>query len=149
MRASHLETLLGAVVVLVAAAFVVFVFSVSEVGGVDGYQLVAKFDSVEGLSVGSDVRVGGIKVGSIVSQELDPATYLAIVTIGISRDVTLPVDSSVQVVSESLLGGRYMSIVPGADDALLQPGDEIRYTQSAVNIEQLLGRFATGAVGGN
>ena len=150
MGAKQLETLLGAVVVLVAALFVTFVFSVSDTGSVNGYELVARFDSVEGLDVGSDVRLGGIKVGQVVSQELDPVTYLAVVRIGISEGIRLPIDSSLQVTSEGLFGGRYMAIVPGADDALLQPGDEIRYTQSAVNIEQLLGRFATGgAVGGN
>ena len=101
-------------------------------------------DSVEGLNVGSDVRLGGIKVGTVVSQELDPLTYLAVVRIGIAEDVRIPTDSMVQVVSEGLLGGRYMAIVPGAEDAMLGPGGEIRYTQSAVNIEQLIGRFAGG-----
>ena len=143
-----LETLLGAVVVVVAAAFLVFVFSVSDTGAVRGYELTARFDRVDGLNVGSDVRVGGIKVGSVLSQELDPQTYLAVVRVGIASDVRIPVDSSGQVVSESLLGGRYLAIIPGAEDAMLAPGDEIRYTQSAVNLEDLLGRFAIGGAAG-
>ena len=144
MYGNPIEILLGAVVVAAAVVFSIFVFTVSDTGDVGGYELVARFDSVEGLNVGSDVRLGGIKIGAVVSQELDPVTYLAVVRIGIAEDVRIPTDSIVQVVSEGLLGGRYMAIIPGAEDAMLGPGGEIRYTQSAVNIEQLIGRFAGG-----
>lgn len=149
MRGNPIEILLGAVVVAVAVVFAVFVFTISDTGAMRGYELVARFDSVEGLNVGSDVRLGGIKVGTVVSQELDPVTYLAVVTIGMAAEVKIPTDSVVQVVSEGLLGGRYMSIVPGAEEAMLGPGEEIRYTQSAVNIETLIGRFAGGGGGGD
>ena len=122
MYGNPIEILLGAVVVAAAVVFSIFVFTVSDTGEVRGYELVARFDSVEGLNVGSDVRLGGIKVGTVVSQELDPLTYLAVVRIGIAEDVRIPTDSMVQVVSEGLLGGRYMAIVPGAEDAMLGPG---------------------------
>ncbi|MDA1132565.1 MAG: outer membrane lipid asymmetry maintenance protein MlaD [Proteobacteria bacterium] len=148
MRGNPIEIVLGAVVVSVAVVFAVFVFTVSDTGQVRGYELIARFDTVEGLSVGSDVRLGGIKVGTVAGLDLDPVTYLAVARIGVAADVRIPTDSIVQVVSEGLLGGRYMAIVPGAEDAMLGPGDEIRFTQSAVNIEQLLGRFAGGAGGG-
>ena len=65
----------------------------------NGYELVARFDSIEGLDVGSDVRLGGIKVGQVISQELDPVTYLAVVRIGIAEGIRLPIDSSLQVAS--------------------------------------------------
>ncbi len=145
MGGSLLETMLGAVVVVVAAAFLIFAFGVSDVGAVKGYELIAKFDRVDGLSVGSDVKVGGIKVGTVVAQELDPATYLAVVHMSIDEGVKLPVDSSSEVVSEGLLGARYLAIVPGPSEEMLGPGGLIRFTQSSISIEQLLGRFAFGA----
>ena len=95
------------------------------------------------------MRVGGIKVGTVVSQELDPLTYLAVVRFSVEPSVKLPVDSSSEVVTEGLLGGRYLAIVPGADEEMLPPGGEIRFTQSAISIEQLLGRFAFGGGGEN
>ena len=147
MQGNPIEVLLGAVVVTVAVVFAAFVFTISDSGAIRGYELTARFDSVEGLGVGADVRVGGIKVGSVLSQELDLVSYLAVVRMAISPDVEIPADSIIQVVTEGLLGGRSLSIVPGADEAMLGPGEEIRYTQSAVNIEQLIGRFAGGGSG--
>lgn len=147
MQGNPIEVLLGAVVVTVAVVFAAFVFTISDTGAIRGYELTARFDSVEGLGVGADVRVGGIKVGSVLSQELDLVSYLAVVRMAISPDVEIPADSIIQVVTEGLLGGRSLSIVPGADEAMLGPGEEIRYTQSAVNIEQLIGRFAGGGSG--
>jgi phospholipid/cholesterol/gamma-HCH transport system substrate-binding protein len=145
MGGTLLETLLGAVVVIVAAGFLVFAFGVSDVGAVKGYELVAKFDRVDGLSVGSDVKIGGIKVGTVVAQELDPATYLAVVHMAIDKGVKVPIDSSSEIVSEGLLGARYLAIVPGPSDEMLAGGGLIRFTQSSISIEQLLGRFAFGA----
>ncbi|MBT4711211.1 MAG: outer membrane lipid asymmetry maintenance protein MlaD [Alphaproteobacteria bacterium] len=144
MGGTLLETLLGAVVVIVAAAFLVFAFGVSDVGAVKGYELIAKFDRVDGLAVGSDVKVGGIKVGTVMTQELDPATYLAVVYMSIDDGIPVPVDSSAEIVSEGLLGGRYMAIVPGPSDEMLKAGGLIRFTQSSISIEQLLGQFAFG-----
>ena len=144
MGGTLLETLLGAVVVIVAAAFLVFAFGVSDVGAVKGYELIAKFDRVDGLAVGADVKVGGIKVGTVVAQELDPATYLAVVTMSIDEGVPVPVDSSSEIVSEGLLGGRYLAIIPGPSDEMLVAGGLIRFTQSSISIEKLLGQFTFG-----
>ena len=144
MGGTLLETLLGAVVVIVAAAFLVFAFGVSDVGAVKGYELIAKFDRVDGLAVGSDVKVGGIKVGTVVAQELDPATYLAVVTMSVDEGIPIPVDSSSEIVSEGLLGGRYLAIIPGPSDEMLAAGGLIRFTQSSISIEKLLGQFAFG-----
>jgi phospholipid/cholesterol/gamma-HCH transport system substrate-binding protein len=120
-------------------------FSVSEVGAVRGYELVAKFDRIDGLAVGSDVKVGGIKVGTVVAQKLDPITYLAVVHMSIDDDVRVPMDSSSEVVSEGLLGTRDLAIVPGPSDEMLEAGGLIRFTQSSISLEQLLSKFAFGA----
>ncbi len=145
MKHNPLEMMLGAGVIVAALFFSILVFNISDGRSVEGYELIARFDSVDGLSEGSDVRLAGIKVGKVVSQSLDSETYLAIIKIVIDEQIKVPKDSVIQVVSESLLGGRYISIIPGADESILMPGEEIRYTQSAVNIETLITRFAGGS----
>lgn len=141
MRGNVVEALLGAVVLVVAAGFLVFAYSSTEVGSVAGYEVSAKFDRVDGLAVGSDVRLGGIKVGTIVGQTLEPDTYLAIVRMSIDPAIRLPADSSAEIVSDGLLGGRYLSLVPGGAEKMLATGDEIRFTQSPVSLENLIGRL--------
>ena len=149
MRGNVVEALLGAVVLVVAAGFLVFAYSSTEVGSVEGYEVSAKFDRVDGLVVGSDVRLGGIKIGTIVDQTLEPDTYLAVVRMSIDPDIRLPADSSAEIVSDGLLGGRYLSLVPGGAEEMLATGDEIRFTQSPVSLENLIGRliFSQGEAG--
>lgn len=141
MNRSLIETVMGAVVLLVAALFVMFVYEKRTVSAGDGYDVVASFDNVAGIAAGSDVRIGGIKVGTITSMVLDEDTYRAKVSMRLKPNVKLPDDSSASIVSEGLLGGKYVQLVPGADDRMLQQGDEIRYTQSAVNLEEMIGKF--------
>ena len=146
MQNSLIETLLGAVVIAVGVAFLAFAVRVANNGTVAGYELAARFDRVDGLDIGSDVRMGGIKIGSVVRQSLDPITYRAIVTFTVQPDIKVPADTSATIESESLLGGRYLSLVPGGDDRMLNPGQEIRYTQASVSLEQLLGKFLGGGM---
>ena len=146
MQNSVLETLLGAVVIVVAAGFLSFAFSVTDSRAVAGYELAARFDRVDGLEIGSDVRMGGIKIGTIRSQTLDPQTYVAIVRFSVDPNIKVPADSSASIESESLLGGRYLAIVPGGDDRVLAPGEEIRFTQASVSLEQLLGKVLGGGI---
>ena len=139
------ETLMGAVVLLVAAVFLVFAYSSTNVRPLNGYEVTAKFDRIDGLNPGSDVKISGIKVGTVVSEKLDPETFLAIVTLSVQNGVKLPTDTVAQVSSEGLLGGNFMALVPGSDDKNIQPGGEIKYTQAPVNITQLLGKFIFNA----
>jgi len=144
-RRNLAEVLIGAVVLLVAAAFLAFAIAHSGRGPGNGYQLYARFDHIGGLSVGSDVRMAGVKVGRVDSTSLDPATYQAVVGFTVAHDVKLPKDSSATIASESLLGGNYLSLSPGGDEAMLQPGQTVTITQSAINIEELLGKFIFSA----
>jgi phospholipid/cholesterol/gamma-HCH transport system substrate-binding protein len=141
MTRNLLETLLGAIVLIVAVVFLVFAYSATQMGSDSGYELVARFDRVDGLQPGSDVRISGIKVGTVTGQSLDPATYRAEVRFTMRDDVELPADSSAAVVSDGLLGGKYLSVVPGGDIEMLEPGDELILTQSAINFEDLIGHF--------
>ena len=141
MRGNVVEALLGAVVLIVAAGFLIFAYSSTDVAAVEGYQVHAKFDRVDGLVIGSDVRLGGIKVGTVVGQELEADTYLAVVRMTIDPKIKLPSDSSAEIVSDGLLGSKYLSLVPGGDEGIIEVGGEIRFTQSPVILENLIGQL--------
>jgi len=137
------EVLAGAAVLLVAAVFLVFAVTNSGRGGVSGpgLTLTARFDRIDGLAPGADVRIAGVKVGSVADQRIDPQTFLAVLTMRIDGRLRIPSDSSAEIASEGLLGGRFVSIVPGGSDRILADGAQITITQSAISLEGLLGRF--------
>jgi phospholipid/cholesterol/gamma-HCH transport system substrate-binding protein len=141
MGRNLIETLMGAVVLVVAGLFMLFAYSTTNVRPVRGYTIIAKFERVDGLNPGSDVRLSGIKVGTVVEQKLEPNTYLAVVSMSIDSHVRLPVDTVAQITSEGLLGSNFVSLVPGAEDKVVAPGGELRFTQAPVNLVQMLGKF--------
>ena len=145
MGRNLIETVMGAAVVAVAVVFVVLAYTSASVSAVNGYELDARFSRVDGLTVGSDVRLGGIKIGSVTGLALDTATYQAVASLGIARDVELPSDSSARILSEGLLGGSFVDIQPGGDEEMLGEGGRFEYTQDPVNLVDLLGRFVFSA----
>lgn len=147
MRGNVIETVMGAVVILVAALFLVFAYKSSQLRTVPGYQVSADFARVDGIRQGSDVRVSGIKIGSVVAEELDPKTFLANVRMSIDPSVQLPDDTVAEIVSAGLLGDKYMSLVPGGSDKVIPPGGKITYTQSSVSLENLIGQMMFSAPG--
>jgi phospholipid/cholesterol/gamma-HCH transport system substrate-binding protein len=141
-----IETILGAVVLAVALGFGAWAYGRSNMGdGAGGYELVAKFDRVDGLDVGSDVRMSGIKVGRVLAQTLDPQSYRAEVRFSVRDGIEMPADSSAQIASSGLLGGKFLSLTPGGDEKMLASGGEITLTQSSVNLEDLIGKFIYGS----
>ena len=136
MASSVAETVIGAVVLATAAGFVLYAGQTRgvQLGG-ESYPLSARFRSAEGISVGTDVRLAGIAVGSVTALTLDPTTFEA---------EAIPDDSDIKIASESLLGGSYVQITPGASEVMLAPGDPILNTQSSVSLLNLLMRFGTG-----
>jgi phospholipid/cholesterol/gamma-HCH transport system substrate-binding protein len=139
------ETLTGAAVLLVAVGFLAYAVAHSGRTASTGYSLQARFDRIDGLNVGGDVRIAGVKVGSVTSEQIDPKTFSAIVTMTVRNDIQLPKDSAAAITSESLLGGKYISLSPGGDDATIKPGEMITITQSSVSLEELLGKFIFSA----
>ena len=115
----------------------------------DSYTLTASFRSVEGITVGTDVRLAGVKVGTVTSLSLNPQTFFADARFQIRNDVLLPTDSAIVVSSEGLLGGNFIEILPGGALENLGPGDEIEDTQGAVSLITLLMKFAGGGGEGN
>jgi phospholipid/cholesterol/gamma-HCH transport system substrate-binding protein len=132
-------------VLLIAAGFLVYAVAHSGRSTTSGYDLHATFNNIAGLSVGSDVRLGGVKIGSVTDQRINPSTYLAEVTMTVDGAIKLPKDSSAEVTSDGLLGGKYLALSPGGDEAMLPPGGRITITQSSISIEQLLGKFIFSA----
>lgn len=143
-----IETVLGAVVLVVAAVFLFFAYTASQVGAVPGYQVTAQFSSIDGIRIGSDVRIAGVKVGSVVGERLDPKTYLVTVRMSIAPQYKLPEDTVAEIVSSSLLGDKYMSLAPGGSDAVVPPGGRIKYTQAPVSLENLIGQMIYSPPGG-
>ena len=135
------ETVVGIFVLIIAACFFNFVYTKSSWRSIDGYALKAKFDRADGLTEGTDVKISGVRVGKIDSIEVDPKSFLAIVTFHISKDIKLPVDSAASVNSDGLFGGKYLSISPGGDEETLKNGEEIERTTGPINLESLIGKF--------
>ena len=138
------ETLIGAVVVLVAVGFLVFAYSSTSAGSLSGYPLDARFTSADGINTGTDVRLHGIKVGSVSGVDLDPKTYMAVVHMNIRSDVPIPDDSSIKVTSTGLLGNPYLSIQPGGSPKNLAANGSIVNTQGSVDLMGLIGRAIYG-----
>ena len=138
MRENVVETIIGGVVLAIAGGFLFFALSGNDVGTAAGYNLVASFDRVDGLTRGTDVRLSGIKVGTVTDQSLDRKTYQARITMTIKDGIDLPEDSVVKISSESLLGGAYLSIEPGGSEEMLAANGEFEYTQGAVDLVNLL-----------
>jgi phospholipid/cholesterol/gamma-HCH transport system substrate-binding protein len=141
MQKNVIETLMGGVVLVVAMLFLVFAYNGSGVRVESGYVVTAHFGNASGIALGSDVRVGGIKIGTVSNMALDPESYEAVVSMQIRERTKLPKDSSAAIVSSGLLGEKYIQLTPGGDDAMLVGGDKISFTQSAVNLEELIGKF--------
>ena len=151
MGRNAVETVLGAVVLVVAGMFVFFAYGTAQVGTVAGYEVRANFFKIGGLTPGSDVRVNGIKVGSVVSAELDPETYDAVVVMSISSEIKLPKDTVAGIGSEGIVGGKYVRLEPGAAKEAITAGGAISKTKAFKSLEDQVGEIiflATGGQGG-
>ncbi len=141
MRHNFLETITGAIVLLVAGIFFAFGYQFSTSTHKETFRIFARFDRVDGVSIGNDVRIGGVIVGHINHISIDKKNFKAIVAMDIDASLKLPKDSSAEISSESLMGGKYVNLSPGGDDAFLKQGDTISLTQSSVSLESLLSKY--------
>jgi len=148
MQNSVVETLIGAVVIAVAVAFFAFAYSSTGSAPISGYEVTAKFNRADGVNLGTDVRMSGIKVGTVSGMSLDPMTYNAVLTLALESSVKLPDDSSVRITSDGLLGNQYLSIEPGGSETPIAPGGEIENTQGSIDLMGLLGKAMFGSGSG-
>jgi len=145
------ETVTGFIVLAAAGVFLWISYDRGHISsfGEDGYIVSAGFGEIGTLASGADIRVGGVKIGTVASVVLDKESYRPKVNMRLHDDVTLPDDSSAAIVSDGLLGGKYVAIMPGSSDAMLKPGASLEFTQDAISLEALIGKFAFGGMGGD
>jgi phospholipid/cholesterol/gamma-HCH transport system substrate-binding protein len=141
MNKKPVETIMGLVVLLVAVLFLLFAYRVSDLQVVKGYELNAKFLKVGGLNVGSDVRINGIKIGTVTAQNLSPEDYMVNVTMSISPDIKLPVDSIISITNDGLMGNKFVKIEPGKAQTFLNNGDTFEDTQDFKTLEDMVGEI--------
>lgn len=145
MAENTTEVMVGAAVVAVAISFATYMVQSAGLSWqTDSYPLTASFRSLEGVAVGSDVKLAGVKVGTVTDIVLSPETYRAQATVAIDTAVQIPDDSAIVVASEGLLGGNYVEISPGASPFFYAAGDEVLDTQGAVSLITLLLRYVGG-----
>ena len=137
-RASF-EAILGATALSILGVLVYFVFSATDLRPDEGYTVTARFNAVDGLVVGSDVRIGGVKVGAVIGQSVDPKNFRAIVSMTIRPDVRLRKETLVRIGNDGLLGGNYIKLEPGGGD-VVGDGVELTNTKDVISLGELLER---------
>ncbi|WHQ47112.1 MAG: outer membrane lipid asymmetry maintenance protein MlaD [Candidatus Midichloria sp.] len=146
MNKSVVETIVGLIVLLLAVGSVIIAYK--EGGFVtldkDSYIIKAEFDKIDGVNVGSPVKVSGITIGKVIEQSIDKRSYHALVQMKIKQDIKLPIDTSAEIIGLGLMSDKYISLVPGSDDKYLNNGGVIEFTQSSLSLESLIGKFIFG-----
>ena len=147
MSDSHTtEVVTGSVVLAAAVGFFFYAGQIVGFSGAsDSHSYSASFRTADGISVGTDVRLGGVKVGAVTGIDLNPETYRADAAFTVQSDVALPDDTAIIISSEGLLGGSYVELLPGGSPFNLEPGAEIEDTQGSVSLVQLLLKYVAGS----
>ena len=139
------EVLVGGAVLAAALAFGFYTVQTTGLSkSSSGYELAASFRSLEGVTVGTDVRLAGVKIGTVTDVALTPTTYRADTRFSVSNGIEIPDDSAAVISSEGLLGGNFLEIMPGGSLDYLEAGGIIEDTQGAVSLIQLLVKFVGG-----
>ncbi|MGY3437362.1 MULTISPECIES: outer membrane lipid asymmetry maintenance protein MlaD [unclassified Marinovum] len=145
MSENKTEVLVGGAVLAIALGFLIYAGQATGLSqGSSGYPLTASFRSLEGILVGTDVRLAGVKIGTVTEVTLNAETYRADTVFTVKNDIQIPDDSAVAVAQEGLLGGNFVEIVPGGSPFYFEPGQEIEDTQGAVSLISLLLKFVSG-----
>ena len=139
MKSNTFEAIVGAFEIIISVVFLFFGFSTMKIQNSDSYNVSALFNRIDGIKIGSDIRMSGIKIGTVVSQELDNSSFEAKVLMSIDSKILIPDDSSAKITSDGLLGGNYISIEPGGSDIYLLNNEEIFFTQGSVDLIGLVG----------
>ena len=148
MNRNPIEAVIGAVVLAAALLFVILLYRAAEIRVADGYTITAHFFKVGGLQTGSDVRMRGVKVGVVSDLALDPETFDAVVTMSIDRALHLPQDTLASISSDGILGGKFVSLIPGDESQILSAGEEIARTRDFKSLEDQVSEIIFLASGG-
>jgi len=138
------ETIVGIITLVVFSVFFVYMLnkSSSAIKGDKTYILYAKFSDIDGIAVGSPVKLSGISIGEAVQINIDE-NFMAVIKLKISSKYSLPADSSLSVSTSGLIGSKYLMVSAGADEAFLQNNDYFFKTQSSISLDGLIKSFAT------
>lgn len=139
MKSNTFEAIVGAFVIILSLVFLFYGFSTMKLQNSDNYNISALFNRIDGIKIGSDIRMSGIKIGTVANQELDNSSFEAKVLMSIDSKILIPEDSSAKITSDGLLGGNYISIEPGGSDIYLLNNEEIFFTQGSVDLIGLVG----------
>lgn len=145
MNKNNIETVIGTIVVVFCILLVAVIYNKGFLKHNDSnYVLNAAFERIDGINIGDDVVISGVKIGEVTSKSIDVSNYNALIQMSIQNSIHLPIDTSAEIVSASLLGNKYISLVPGAETEFLKNGDTIEFTQSSISIEGLITKFVFG-----
>ena len=141
MNRNLVETVIGTLVLGVALLFGYLIYRAAEIQTAPGYQIGATFSSVGGLATGSDVRINGIKVGTVSDRYLDPSTFAAVVRMTVNDGIKLPKDTVAAIANEGPLGGKYLELIPGTSSEVITPGGVIHDTRNYRSLEDQVGEI--------
>ena len=144
MKVNFLDAFLGLCVLFVTSLFLVYIYIILDTNlfGSDRFQLHARFDNIDGIVVGSKVKMSGVNIGTVKNISLEPEDFYALITMNFDKQFNFPDDTEASVQLEGLLGGSYISILPGGSDVMLLNDQEILYTQGSTSILNLMLKFA-------
>lgn len=142
MKSNTFETLVGVLVLIIAALFIYMSMEVSDSRQklASGYRILAEFSNIDGINIGSDVKISGMKVGSVLDMRLDQ-NYKSLLVIKLPNDLRIPVDSIFKVSTSGLIGNKFINIKIGADDEFFKNNDKVEFTESSMDLEDLIARF--------
>ena len=144
MKINFLDAFLGFTVLLITGLFIFYVYITldTKLFKSDGFSLHARFENIDGIVTGSKVKLSGVNIGTVKSISLEPESYYAFITMNFDKKFSFPDDTEASVQLEGLLGGSYISILPGGSDVMLLNGQEILYTQGSTSLLNLMLKFA-------
>jgi phospholipid/cholesterol/gamma-HCH transport system substrate-binding protein len=141
MNKKPVETIMGIVVLVIAVLFMMFAYNVSDLQVVKGYDINAKFLKVGGLNTGADVRINGVKVGTVVEQKINTDDFMVDVKMSILPEIVLPIDSVITIAGDGLMGDKFIKIEPGNSSEKIKPGDIVKKTKDAKSLEDMVGEI--------
>lgn len=147
MNKKPIETIMGAIVLFIAASFVFFAYNSSNLHVAKGYEITGHFLKAGGINIGSDIKINGVKVGTVSGQKLDTETYLAVIKMNIYNDIKLPKDSVFQIAADGLMGENFIKVTPGQGKDIYKNGETIIKTADFKTIEDLVGEVIFAVTG--
>ena len=146
MNKSIIETVAGLLVLLLAFFGIFIAYQNSEVSmKTDGHIIKAEFENIEGISIGSPVKISGLIIGEVVQYSLNRDNFYVVISMKINKGIKLPTDTSASVSGLGVMGNRYISLVPGAEDDEIANDGMIEYTSPPMDIESMIGKFIFGS----